>query len=54
MGVEKKPFESPHFDVLDAIFGYAKPTIPLSDSHIPWKSKRRLYDWYRLADHDCQ
>ena len=52
-GVEKKLFETLFFGVLGTIFGYAKPSIPLSDSHLPWKSKRCVYHWYRLVNYDC-
>jgi hypothetical protein len=38
MGVEKKLFESLYFEVLGAIFGYAKPSIPLSNWYLPRKS----------------
>jgi hypothetical protein len=53
-GVEKKLFETLFFGVLGTIFGHAKPSIPLSDSHLSWKSKRCIYYWYRLAHNDCK
>jgi hypothetical protein len=53
-GVKKKLFDCPTFDNFDAIFGYAKPTISLSDWYLSWKSKRCLFHWYRLASDDCQ
>jgi hypothetical protein len=53
-GVEKKLFETLFFGVLGTIFGYAKPSIPLSDSHLPWKSKRCLHNWHQLVNHGCE